>query len=72
MLRHKALVQCARLAFGLVGVYDPDEAERIAAQVNKSLVHKEIWPTARRGPSSSVVGLQGLKEYLQGAGEAKG
>ena len=29
MLRHKALVQCARLAFGLVGVYDPDEAQRI-------------------------------------------
>jgi phage recombination protein Bet len=30
MIRHKALVQCARLAFGLVGVFDPDEAERIA------------------------------------------
>jgi len=29
MLRHKALVQCARLAFGLVGVYDHDEAQRI-------------------------------------------
>ncbi len=30
MLRHKALIQCARYAFGLSGVYDPDEAERIA------------------------------------------
>ena len=32
MLRHKALVQCARLAFELptpLGVYDPDEAERV-------------------------------------------
>lgn len=29
MLRHKALVQCARVAFGYAGVYDPDEAERI-------------------------------------------
>lgn len=29
MLRHKAMIQCARLAFGFVGVYDPDEAERI-------------------------------------------
>ena len=29
MLRHKALVQCARLAFGLAGVYEPDEAMRI-------------------------------------------
>lgn len=30
MLRHKALIQCARLAFGYVGIYDQDEAERIA------------------------------------------
>lgn len=29
MLRHKAMVQCARLAFGFVGIYDQDEAERI-------------------------------------------
>ena len=31
MLRHKALVQCARLCFGLSGIYDPDEAQRIQA-----------------------------------------
>lgn len=30
MLRHKAMIQCARLAFGYVGIYDQDEAERIA------------------------------------------
>ncbi len=30
MLRHKAMIQCARLAFGFVGIYDQDEAERIA------------------------------------------
>lgn len=29
MLRHKALIQCARIAFGFVGIYDLDEAERI-------------------------------------------
>lgn len=29
MLRHKAMVQCARICFGLVGVYDHDEAARI-------------------------------------------
>lgn len=29
MLRHKATIQCARLAFGFVGVYDPDEADAI-------------------------------------------
>ena len=29
MLRHKAMIQCARLAFGYGGIYDQDEAERI-------------------------------------------
>jgi len=29
MLRHKAMIQCARLAFGFGGIYDEDEAARI-------------------------------------------
>lgn len=29
MLRHKAMIQAARLAFGFAGIYDQDEAERI-------------------------------------------
>lgn len=29
MLRHKTLIQCARVAFGFAGIYDEDEAERI-------------------------------------------
>ena len=29
MLRHKATIQCSRLAFGFAGIYDQDEAERI-------------------------------------------
>jgi len=33
MLRHKAYIQCARLAFGYGGIYDPDEGERIANAV---------------------------------------
>lgn len=31
MLRHKALIQCARIAFGFAGIYDDDEAARIVA-----------------------------------------
>jgi phage recombination protein Bet len=31
MLRHKAMIQCARICFGLSGVYDPDEAQRISS-----------------------------------------
>lgn len=34
MLRHKALIQCARVAFGLSGIFDEDEAERIKAANN--------------------------------------
>lgn len=34
MLRHKAMIQCARLAFGFVGIYDQDEAERIKESSN--------------------------------------
>lgn len=30
MLRHKALIQCARYAFGFAGIYDEDEGEKIA------------------------------------------
>ncbi len=32
MLRHKAMIQCARIAFGYVGIYDADEAERIVIE----------------------------------------
>jgi phage recombination protein Bet len=35
MLRHKAMIQAARLAFGFTGIYDQDEAERII-EVKKS------------------------------------
>jgi len=31
MLRHKAIIQCARVAFGYSGIFDPDEEERIYA-----------------------------------------
>ena len=34
MLRHKAMIQCARLAFGYAGIYDQDEAERIVEKTS--------------------------------------
>ena len=36
MLRHKAMIQCARICFGLSGVYDPDEAQRISLSMSQS------------------------------------
>lgn len=31
-LRHRALIQCGRVAFGLSGIYEPDEAENIVPE----------------------------------------
>ncbi len=45
MLRHKAMIQCARLAFGFVGVFDQDEAERI--------IENDITPAADLLPMTS-------------------
>ena len=45
MLRHKAMIQCARLAFGYGGIYDQDEAERIVeAQPVKHMGPAEVVP----------------------------
>lgn len=46
MLRHKAMIQCARLAFGYVGIFDLDEAERIAE------LDITPRPAARRNPAA--------------------
>lgn len=40
MLRHKAMIQCARLSFGYVGIYDADEAERIAESAEIDITPK--------------------------------
>ena len=46
MLRHKAMIQCARLAFGFVGIYEQDEAERIVeAQVVDTAPARQELPS---------------------------
>ncbi len=35
MLRHKSLIQCSRYAFGFAGIVDPDEAERLGAEISR-------------------------------------
>lgn len=62
MLRHKALIQCARYAFGFAGIVDPDEAERMGVDVSpmhtidhddrKSVTPPPVppAPTSARGP----------------------
>lgn len=46
MLRHKALIQCARIAFGFVGIYDEDEAQRILSNVEKDITPRREDPVA--------------------------
>ena len=42
MLRHKAMIQCARLAFGYGGIFDHDEAERIVEATTVDATTGEI------------------------------
>ena len=50
MTRHKAISQCARVAFGFGGIYDPDEGERIAnaMAIDVSPTHTKPATTAPR------------------------
>lgn len=48
MLRHKAMIQCARLAFGFAGIVDPDTAEAI---VERDMGQAEVVKTASRTAS---------------------
>jgi phage recombination protein Bet len=52
MLRHKAMIQCARLAFGFGGIYDQDEAERIV-ETPLSQPEKNITPEVKTLPPYS-------------------
>ena len=45
-LRHKSMIQCARLAFGYGGIYDQDEAERIVDATEKHMGPAEVVPQA--------------------------
>jgi phage recombination protein Bet len=59
MLRHKAMIQCARLAFGFAGIYDEDEAERVrymgaAEEVPSSLSSVRSAVAAKRTATETV------------------
>lgn len=70
MLRHKALIQCARVAFGFSGIYDEDEAHRInggQVDVVKDVepvddgymdFYKEMQPTLQLAANNGMKALQ--------------
>lgn len=68
MLRHKALIQCSRIAFGFGGIYDQDEAERIremegAAAINPAVAYLPSPATAsgQRGGQSQALAIDHKK-----------
>jgi phage recombination protein Bet len=80
MLRHKAMVQCARTCFGLGGLYEPDEAERVSSALLSEANKRS--PAARAsstGPVSTAIctatgkplGMGQLKGWLH-QGQAAG
>lgn len=54
--RHKSLIQCARIAFGFVGIYDVDEAQRI--------IERDVTPAAERQRPAALADKQVLTEKL--------
>lgn len=66
MLRHKALIQCARIAFGFAGIYDEDEGERIAIAQAAEAAPKR----GRRATAAELVGSTGPAPALPPAQDA--
>ncbi len=60
MLRHKALMQCARIAMGFTGIYDQDEAERIIDVSNDFI---EVEATVIEDESET--GTEALKRKIK-------
>lgn len=76
MLRHKAMVQCARACFGLGGLYEPDEAERVSSAL-LSEAKRRPHPAMASGsePINSAMGkplgTAKLKGWIHQSGLAK-
>ena len=52
MLRHKAIIQCGRIAFGFSGIYDPDDAEYMATVI-------DITPRKQKPEVSAPAAISG-------------
>jgi hypothetical protein len=62
MLRHKALIQCARYAFGFAGIYDEEEGQRIAEDRLSALPA----PAQAPRPPKPAARAEGQQEAPQG------
>lgn len=61
MLRHKALIQAGRVAFGLSGIYDEDEAQRVL-EAQEQAIEAEVVPEIEdvEGKFRILIGKAGL------------
>jgi len=66
MLRHKAMIQCARLAFGFSGIYDEDEATRINEAVTGVEHTDERVAIVERADGAASRGTAAYVEFWQG------
>lgn len=73
MLRHKAMIQCARLAFGYGGIYDQDEAERIADAKQNEPKHMGMVEVVHAAPAEWPADrwAAGLPKWLDGIAQGK-
>jgi len=84
MLRHKAMIQAARLAFGFGGIYDQDEAERIIETIDidtstgeikekkPEYLSSEIFDAQKSGWEKAITGGKKTAQALIAWVEAKG
>ncbi len=71
MLRHKAMIQCARMAFGFTGIYDQDEAERIVEVSQPSQQSTQVNPANEneraeliaQGEEAAKLGIDSLLDF---------
>jgi hypothetical protein len=68
MLRHKAMVQCARVCFGLVGIHDPDEAARVRSARAESGPQRQVRPKSSGGTGAAPSSREALKSAIRGLG----
>jgi phage recombination protein Bet len=68
MLRHKAMVQAARLAFGYAGIYDADEGERIVAATEaatRPVIEMPVEALPEHKPEAEAVEVEAAPESVE-------
>lgn len=73
--RHKAMIQCARMAFGFGGIFDQDEADRIAeapAPASKNMGEAQViqpevpQDLLKKAEAAAALGVAAYGEFFMG------